>query len=61
LEQIHEDVAELAALGVSHLLLDPFLAVFLDAAPAEPFPTNDPHLLEIVAEKIVDLPGQTVR
>jgi probable F420-dependent oxidoreductase len=61
LAQIHEDVAEMAALGVSHLLLDPFLAVFLDAAPAEPFPTNDPHLLQLVAEKIVDLPGQTVR
>jgi probable F420-dependent oxidoreductase len=61
LEQIHQDVAELAALGVSHLLLDPFLAVFLDAAPAEPFPTNDPYLLQVVAEKIVELPGGTVR
>jgi probable F420-dependent oxidoreductase len=61
LEQIHEDVAEMAALGVTHLLLDPFLAVFLDAAPAEPFPTNDPHLLQMAAEKIVDLSGETVR
>lgn len=61
LEQIHEDVADMAALGVSHLLLDPFLAVFLDAAPADPFPTNDPQLLQLVAEKIVDLPTQTVR
>jgi probable F420-dependent oxidoreductase len=61
LEQIHEDVAEMATLGVSHLLLDPFLAVFLDAAPPDPFPTNDPQLLQVVAGKVVDLPGQTVR
>jgi probable F420-dependent oxidoreductase len=61
LEQIHEDVAEMVALGVTHLLLDPFLAVFLDAAPADPFPTNDPHLLQMAAEKIVDLAGGTVR
>lgn len=61
LEQIHEDIAEMAALGVSHLLLDPFLAVFLDAAPAEPFPTNDPQLLHVVAEKVVDLSRQVVR
>lgn len=61
LEQIHQDVAELAALGVTHLLLDPFLAVFLDAAPPDPFPTNDPALLRIVAEQVVDLAKETVR
>lgn len=61
LEQIHADIADMAALGVSHLLLDPFLAVFLDAAPPQPFPTNDPELLRIVAEKVVDLSQGTVR
>jgi probable F420-dependent oxidoreductase len=61
LEQIHEDIAALAGLGVSHLLLDPFLAVFLDAAPAQPFPTNDPELLHLAADKLVDLAAETVR
>lgn len=61
MEQIHQDVAEMAALGASYLLLDPFLAVFLDAAPADPFPSHDAELLQAVADKIVDLTGETVR
>lgn len=61
LEQIHADIAELADLGVSHLLLDPFLAVFLDAAPADPFPTNDPQLLHLAAGKLVDPAAGTLR
>jgi len=61
LEQIHQDIAELADLGVSHLLLDPFLAVFLDAAPADPFPTNDPQLLQLAAGKLVDPAAGTLR
>lgn len=61
LEQIHQDVAELAALGASYLLLDPFLAVFLGTAAADPFPSHDLDLLQTVADTIVDLSKQSVR
>lgn len=61
LEQIHSDLAELAALGSTYVLLDPYLPVFLAGVPFADCPGHDPAQLEAIAERVVDLGAQRVR
>ncbi len=60
-DQVRADLEALAELGVPYVVLDTFLSSYAGPVPPEESPRHDLTQLETVAERILDLPGETLR
>ncbi|KOG66148.1 F420-dependent oxidoreductase [Streptomyces griseoflavus] len=60
-DQVRADLAALAELDVPYVVLDTFLTSYAGPVPPEESPRHDLAQLETAAERIFDLPGETLR
>lgn len=60
-DQVRADLAALAELDVPYVVLDTFLSSYAGPVPPEESPRHDLAQLETAAERIFDLPGETLR
>ncbi|MFH8349748.1 LLM class F420-dependent oxidoreductase [Streptomyces sp. NPDC018045] len=60
-DQVRADLEALAELDVPYVVLDTFLSSYAGPVPPEESPRHDLAQLETAAERILDLPGETLR